>query len=280
MGNVNVREDLENSLDDSLPRSGPGVHTQSNVDRSLTEDSMGNTPPETPGTRRRSPLLFSPQVPLAPLQRISDTPVLDHSWMCDSNGPLELPPEKTIPILITWNYGGNDVSVEGSWDNWISRKVLHKSGKDHSVLLVLPSGVYHYRFIVDGEQKYIPDLPHVTDEIGRSNVLDVTDYVPENLDSVAHFEVPLSPVSSYSTSYPSEEEFAKEPPIVPQKLNLSILGSEFDEESSPKPQHVVLNHLYIEKGWSSQSLIALSLTHRFQSKYATVVLYKPLKKQK
>jgi 5'-AMP-activated protein kinase regulatory beta subunit len=40
----------------------------------------------------------------------------------------------------------------------------------------------------------------------------------------------------------------------------------------------VLNHLYIEKGWASQSLVALGMTHRFQSKYVTVCLFKPLKR--
>lgn len=107
------------------------------------------------------------------------------------------------------------------------------------------------------------------------------DYVPENLDSVAEFEAPPSPDSSYSQAFPAEEDFAKEPVVVPQQLHLTVLGAENPEEeasSSPKPQHVVLNHLFIEKGWASQSVVALGLTHRFQSKYVTVVLYKPLKR--
>lgn len=107
------------------------------------------------------------------------------------------------------------------------------------------------------------------------------DYVPENLDSVAEFEAPSSPDSSYSQAFPAEEDFAKEPVVVPQQLHLTVLGAENSEEeasSSPKPQHVVLNHLFIEKGWASQSVVALGLTHRFQSKYVTVVLYKPLKR--
>lgn len=54
------------------------------------------------------------------------------------------------------------------------RKPLQRAGKDHSIVLVLPSGVYHYKFIVDGEQRYIPELPHVADETGRvCNLLDV-----------------------------------------------------------------------------------------------------------
>lgn len=54
------------------------------------------------------------------------------------------------------------------------RKSLQRSGKDHSVLLVLPSGIYRYRFIVDGESRYIPDLPFIADEMGHvCNLLDV-----------------------------------------------------------------------------------------------------------
>ena len=54
------------------------------------------------------------------------------------------------------------------------RKTLQRSGKDHSILLVLPSGVYHYKFIVDGEWRYIPDLPSIADEMGSvCNLLDV-----------------------------------------------------------------------------------------------------------
>jgi hypothetical protein len=55
-----------------------------------------------------------------------------------------------------------------------SRKVLERSGKDHAILLVLPSGIYHYRIIVEGEPRYVSELPHVTDERGQvANLLDV-----------------------------------------------------------------------------------------------------------
>ena len=56
----------------------------------------------------------------------------------------------------------------------VCRRQLQRSGKDFAVLMVLPSGVYHYKFIVDGEWRYIPDLPCVADEMGRiCNLLDV-----------------------------------------------------------------------------------------------------------
>uniref|UniRef100_A0A6P4ANA7 SNF1-related protein kinase regulatory subunit beta-1 isoform X2 n=1 Tax=Ziziphus jujuba TaxID=326968 RepID=A0A6P4ANA7_ZIZJJ len=225
-------------------------------------------------------LIHNSYVPVAPLRRGDGSPLYPQMWQNNSRDAGDSPPERGIPTMITWSYDGSNVAVEGSWDNWNSRRTLQRSGKDFAVLMVLPSGVYHYKFIVDGESRYIPELPFEADEMGRiCNLLDVHDYVPEILDSVAEFDVPSSPDSTYSQAFPSEEDFAKEPAIVPSQLNLTVLGMEnSDEASSSKPQHVVLNHLFMEKGWPSQSVVALGLTHRFESKYVTVVLYKPLKK--
>ncbi|XP_010907921.1 SNF1-related protein kinase regulatory subunit beta-1 [Elaeis guineensis] len=279
MGNAAGKEDLENGDDDPSVRSDgvDGFPSYSNhVRRANSVESMGSTTPEGPG-RSRSPLMFAPQIPVPPLLRATDSPPLfNQLWMNEVHEPLDGPLEKGIPTLISWNLGGNDALVEGSWDNWNTRKALQRSGKVHSILLVLPSGVYQYKFIIDGEIRYIPDLPCITDEMGQiTNLLDVHDYVPENPENVAEFESPPSPDSSYSWSLPSDEDFAKEPPAVPPQLHLTVLGMQQSEEASLKPQHVVLNHLFIEKEWASEALITLGFTHRFQSKYVTVVLYKP-----
>jgi 5'-AMP-activated protein kinase regulatory beta subunit len=96
---------------------------------------------------------------------------------------------------------------------------------------------------------------------------------------VAEFDAPPSPEHSYDLQFPADEEFAKEPPTLPPQLLMSVLGgTDSSDEHAPKlkPQHVVLNHLFIEKGWGSQSLLALGVTHRFQSKYVNFVLYKPM----
>ncbi|CAL9145525.1 SNF1-related protein kinase regulatory subunit beta-1-like [Musa acuminata AAA Group] len=241
---------------------------------------MACSPPESP-RNSRSPRMSAPQIPVAPLQRAADTPpVFSQTWMNHSDGPFDPPIENGIATLITWGHGGKEVLVEGSWDNWTSRKALQTSGKDHSILLVLPSGIYHYKFIVDGELRFIPDLPHMAYETGHTvNILDVSDYIPEIVEGVSEFEAPPSPNSSYGGSFPVDEDYAKEPPMLPPQLHLTVLGSREAEGSSTKPQHVVLNHLFIEKGWASQSLVALGLTHRFQSKYVTVVLYKPMRRQ-
>lgn len=51
---------------------------------------------------------------------------------------------------------------------------MQRSGKDHTLLMILPSGVYQYKFLVDGQYKCIPDLPHIADEMGNAaNTLEV-----------------------------------------------------------------------------------------------------------
>ena len=284
MGNANGREDgsipgpADPSVADPAARGTHAPDSRPPV-RAFSSDSMANSPPQSP-RRSRSPILFGPQVPLAPLQRGNGPPFLNQMWQNESHGIVNQLPEQGIPVMITWNYGGNNVAVEGSWDNWTSRKALQRSGKDHSILIVLPPGIYHYRFIVDGEERFTPELPNVADEMGHvCNLLDVNDYVPENPDGVSEFEAPPSPESSYGQAFPAEEDFAKEPMAVPSQLHLTVLGMEkSDIGSSSKPQHVVLNHVFIEKNLASKSVVALGLTHRFQSKYVTVVLYKPLKR--
>ncbi|KAL5680189.1 hypothetical protein ACJX0J_006574, partial [Zea mays] len=202
--------------------------------------------------------------PVPPLQRAADvTPVFNQILMNDQEEEYDGPPQKEIPSLIVWTLGGKNVYVEGSWDNWKSRKAMQKSGKDHSLLLVLPSGVYRYRFVVDGERRCLPDLPCETDAMGNAvNLLDVNDFVPESVESVVEFEPPLSPDSSYSFQAPEDKDFAKEPPALPAQLHLGVLNSQNSEESCARPQHIVLNHLFIEKGWGAHPLVALGLTHR------------------
>ncbi|XP_010535756.1 PREDICTED: SNF1-related protein kinase regulatory subunit beta-1 isoform X2 [Tarenaya hassleriana] len=300
MGNANGKEDdagggggVEGGGGDSMlssARSNGGDPGGRSNPRRPSSDSMSSSPPASP-IRSQSPFLFAPQAPVAPLQVSNAPPVPSHIRLNQYQGNVDNPLEPGIPTIITWNLGGNDVAVEGSWDNWTSRKKLQRSGKDYSILLVLQSGIYHYKFIVDGERKYIPDLPLVSDEMGSvCNILDVHNFVPENPESIAEFEAPPSPEYSYSQQPLSGEDFAKEPLMVPSQLGLTVLGagdtaiasssssSSLFPASSSKPQHVVLNHLFVQRERESQPVVALGLTHRFESKYITVVLYKPLRR--
>jgi len=245
-------------------------------------DLMGQSPPHSPRATQ-SPLMFTPQVPVVPLQRPDDMYSSSHSWMQTAPAYEDMCSEQGIPTMITWSYDGKEVAVEGSWDNWRTRMPLQKSGKDFTIMKVLPSGVYQYRFIVDGQWRYAPDFPCAQDEAGNTyNVLDLQDYVPEDIESISSFEPPQSPESSYTNFQLGSEDFAKEPPLVPPHLQMTLLNVPASNMEIPpplsRPQHVVLNHLYMQKGKSGPSVVALGTTHRFLAKYVTVVLYKSLQR--
>lgn len=61
------------------------------------------------------------------------------------------------------------------------------------VLLFHPS-VLQYKFIVDGDWKHDPNQRAMRDENGNvNNVIEVQEYVPENLENISGFDPPPSP---------------------------------------------------------------------------------------
>ncbi|KAI8007175.1 SNF1-related protein kinase regulatory subunit beta-2 [Camellia lanceoleosa] len=248
-------------------------------------ESMVQSPPHSPRAYH-SPLMFTPQVPVNPVQR-PDEMMQIQSNVSNQNATqnYDLLSETLIPTMITWRYHGKEVAIEGSWDNWKTRDFLQKTDNDFAIIKVLPSGVYHLRFIVDGQWRHSPDLPQERDDLGNIfNVLDLQDFVPEVLNNNSESESPSSPFSSYNNLPFSLEDFNEKLPELPPLLQQSPLdqssSSRDSTESLEKPLAAVLNHLYIQKGRTGESLVALNSTHRFRTKYVTVVLYKPLKKAK
>ncbi|KAF3650003.1 SNF1-related protein kinase regulatory subunit beta-3, partial [Capsicum annuum] len=82
---------------------------------------------------------------------------------------------------------------------------------------------------------------------------------------------------------PENEDDEREPPMVPTHLHHTVLNhhrlTRDQSAELPSPQHVVLNHLYLENRQVPGSVIAVGATHRFRSKNVTVVLYKPVQRR-
>ncbi|XP_019198361.1 PREDICTED: SNF1-related protein kinase regulatory subunit beta-2-like isoform X2 [Ipomoea nil] len=219
----------------------------------------------------QSPLIFTPQN-----QSNENT--------AEEYGEMGMGLGNGIPTMITWRQGGNEVAVEGSWDDWQTRDYLQRTDKDFTVMKMLPSGIYHFRFIVDGEWRYAPDFPHDRDHMGRVfNVLDLKDVVPEVVvNNMCLPESPPSPASSYNSAPFSSGDFNEKLPDLPPLLQQTPLNrislSRDSVETQQKPLPAVLNHLYFQKGHAGQSMVALSSTHRFRSKYVSLVLFKSLKR--
>ncbi|XP_040937007.1 SNF1-related protein kinase regulatory subunit beta-2-like [Gossypium hirsutum] len=97
---------------------------------------------------------------------------------------------------------------------------LQRCGKDFTIMKVLPSGVYQYRFIVDGQWRYAPDLPWAQDGTGNANnILDLQ----VNLLSLSWYGIRSFRISNYLFSL-NTRDFAKEPPLVPPHVQLPLLN--------------------------------------------------------
>ncbi len=215
----------------------------------------------------------------ATLRPVSQTPT---EGVQEFHGVAGWPTQPTlVPTVIVWGHGGESVEVQGSFDNWTTRQPLQRSGKDFTIVKLLLPGVYQYKFIVDGTWKYAPDQSAVYDEMGNiNNVLEVQEYSPDNLDSLSSFEQPPSPPHSYDCQPPGADDYAKEPPVMPKHLNLTLLNVPPTFEAPtvlPRPQHVILNHVYEERAPRNVDALVLGTTFRYRSKYITTVVYKPSK---
>lgn len=113
--------------------------------------------------------------------------------------------------------------------------------------------------------------------------MNMSNSYPEDHENVtvAGFEVPKSPDSSYNNVYPGNEDEARDPPPVPSHFQHTLLrypASRSNSGTLPLPYNVILNHLYIENREAPRSVVALGFTHRFRSKYVAVVLYEPVQR--
>ncbi|GAV79192.1 AMPKBI domain-containing protein [Cephalotus follicularis] len=240
-------------------------------------DRMVHSLPHSPAAYQ-PPLLFTPQVPVVPLPRPNEGMQVQ-TILQDTAYYEDAPSEEGIAAKIVWSYGGKQVLVFGTWDNWHNREPLHSFGNEFAIIKKLPSGVYHYRFVVDGQQRCAPDLPLECDDHGNAyNILDLQETVPEAPESLVDFESPPSPLSSYNNEPLNDGDFSKNPPDLPPQLKITLLNEPsltmVSQQFLPRPQHSTLEHIYIQN-YDSGHLVALGTTYRFRQKYVTVELYRP-----
>ena len=79
----------------------------------------------------------------------------------------------------TWEEGGNDVKLIGSFSNWKDTYEMKKDVKDNVYKISLPlnNEIYYYKFIVDGEWKYAQNQQTKKDNDGNiNNFLDLTNF--------------------------------------------------------------------------------------------------------
>lgn len=188
--------------------------------------------------------------------------------------------EAQKPTMITWSHGGKQVAISGSWNNWATIEPMQKVGKDFMIVKVLLPGVYRYQYFVDEQMRYSPDSPWEYDVSGNAyNILDVEECVQEAPETLAEFETPDSPLSSYDNiSLDDAFDFDKHPPEVPPQIDTVLLNGPPSDVAQPltlpRPHHTMLEHFYKQDS-SDGEPEAIGTTSRFHRKFVTVVLYRP-----
>jgi 5'-AMP-activated protein kinase regulatory beta subunit len=209
----------------------------------------------------------------------------------------------TIPTAFDWRHGGMQVYVMGAFDNWQAMYPLRRSGNNFYTLLNLEPGVYQYKYYVDSEWRYAPELPTALDGMGNvNNIVQVNQFKSEFEDDDVMLEAyqkgmaeiaflreneSNTPLESYGEEWPDFQSFSREPPPFPPQLSDSccVLNFKSDsflnagEEPSElrRPLTVTVNHLYrsteTQQDRNVQFRCYMS-TFRYQTKFVTVILYK------
>ncbi len=96
-------------------------------------------------------------------------------------------PDSNIPknknmYMFTWEEGGNNVKLIGSFSNWKEQYEMEKDEKDKIYKFSLPlnNEIYQYKFIVDGVWKCSKNQNTIDDGKGNiNNILDLTSIKPK-----------------------------------------------------------------------------------------------------
>lgn len=197
--------------------------------------------------------------------------------------------DDTVPTVFRWEHGGRDVYITGTFNNWSRQIPMHRSGNDFTYIHNLKRGKHAYKFIVDQEWRFSPDLATVADIEGRiNNFIDVTSFEAYTGDTNFEKETAAADCADFSAGDDDASEvfsstipdvydnYTKEPPPLPPHLRHIILNKPpqlRDTAALPVPQHVALNHLYCTA--IRDNTMVLGITQRYKTKFVTTVYYSP-----
>jgi hypothetical protein len=81
---------------------------------------------------------------------------------------------ETVPTAFKWVHGGSEVYVTGSFNNWQGKILMYPNDDGEFTLLIdIPPGTHHYKYIVDQEWRLDEDAPTVQIASVWNNVVEV-----------------------------------------------------------------------------------------------------------
>jgi len=179
--------------------------------------------------------------------------------------------------VFRWEHGGTNVALTGTFNGW-GRRPMHRSGNDFTYIETLPRGKHAYKFVVDDEWRFAPDQLTAADASGNiNNFVDLTGFSPADDLSGGKSNRDAFPELPWGHAVPEEDEFSKDPPLLPPHLRQIILNSgPPDGSANPlelqPPTHTTVNHLYCT-AIKGDGLMVQATTQRYRRKHVTTVFY-------
>ena len=199
-----------------------------------------------------------------------------HAVVADVVAALESNP--AVPTVFRWEHGGGAVYITGTFNGWSRRVPMHRSGNDFVYIASLARQKHAYKFIVDDEWRFAPDQPTVADAAGNiNNYIDLSTFSPEAEagGGITSQRRDSLPGTAYGHALPDEDEYTKEPPLLPPHLRQIILNGAppdgVDPLQLPVPLHVTLGHLFCTA--LRDGLMVQATSVRYRRKFATNVFY-------
>jgi len=89
---------------------------------------------------------------------------------CGNRVPMSLQKTGSVNVDFTWPHVGEDVSIIGSFSNWLTKIPLQKeNGVWRTSLQLFPGSSYQYKFIVDGTWCFDSKQSTCQDSAGNTN---------------------------------------------------------------------------------------------------------------
>lgn len=204
-----------------------------------------------------------------------------------------------VTVTFKWNFGGNDVFVIGSFNEWKERIRMERRGGEYVLEKELERGItYEYKFVIDNEWRFAPDQPTKRDQHGNiNNWIDTTHlpiikkpseeqkiadmYTQELCSDLTAVEPDPLPIHLHYVianhnnlhDYRSKETVPYNSAI--QLTNAQLAGEDkLPSNELPLPSHVILNHMGLR---ANDKVLGLTCTNRFKEKFVTTIYYKSLK---
>ena len=91
---------------------------------------------------------------------------------------------KEVPYTFTWDEGGNNVKITGTFGKWTQFYIMKYSPEEkiYKCTLNLPREKHEYKFIVDNVWKYSKKQQMKKDDKNNiNNFIDLTNYIPDDM---------------------------------------------------------------------------------------------------